>query len=225
MKETVLKLENIYKIYKMGTEKLVALDDVSITVNKGDFVSILGPSGSGKSTLLHIIGLLDEPSEGKIYVDGIETSKMSETEKAKIRNIKIGFVFQNFNLVPTITVKDNVALPCIIGEGMEEEKATKKAVLVLEKLGLGNRLNHYPSELSGGQRQRVAIARALVNDPEIVMADEPTGNLDTRTGHEVLEVLRKLNQEGRTILIITHDQEVAKLTKRTIEIRDGKAYN
>ncbi|MFA6530314.1 MAG: ABC transporter ATP-binding protein [Candidatus Micrarchaeia archaeon] len=216
-----LHLENVDKVYTVGGEKFYALDSLNLSVKKCDFSSLLGPSGSGKSTLLHIIGLLDRPSGGRVMIDGIDTSKMSPNERARIRGKKVGFVFQSFNLIPSLTSIENVKLPLVIS-GVGEPERTAKAKKILAQLGMADRLNHYPNQLSGGQKQRVAIARALVNDPEIILADEPTGNLDSKSGKEVLEILKKLHEEGRTIIIITHDESITKLTKKTLRIRDGK---
>lgn len=217
----VMKLENVTKTYTMGEGiKVHALRGVTMRICKNDFAAILGPSGSGKSTLLHVMGLLDTPSSGKRYVDGIETSTMSEDEQARIRGEKIGFVFQTFNLISSLTALENVELPMMLREG-DGAKRRKRAAELLEQVGLGDRLDHLPGQLSGGQRQRVAIARALVNDPEILLADEPTGNLDSQTGHEVLSIFKKLHKEGRTIIIITHDRYVAEQAKRMLKLMDG----
>ncbi len=221
MKE-VMKLENVTKTYIMGEDiKVHALQGVTMKICDNDFAAILGPSGSGKSTLLHVMGLLDTPSTGKRYIDGIETSTMSEDEQAKIRGEKIGFVFQTFNLIPSLTALENVELPMMLKEG-DGYKRKKRAADLLTQVGLGDRLDHLPGQLSGGQRQRVAIARALANNPEIILADEPTGNLDSKTGHEVLGIFKKLHKEGRTIIIITHDAYVAEQAKRMLKLMDGK---
>ena len=217
----ILKLENVSKIYERGTERIYALDTVNILIEKGAFLSVVGPSGSGKSTLLHIFGLLDEPSAGKVYVDGMDIAGIDENARSKLRGEKIGFVFQTFNLISTLTVLDNVALPAIVYNA-DENAAHEKARRILERIGMGDRLHHYPGQLSGGQRQRVAIARALVNNPGIILADEPTGNLDSKTGEEVIQLFRELNSEGKTIIIITHDANIAKKTEKRIRIMDGK---
>jgi putative ABC transport system ATP-binding protein len=217
----LMELDKVCKIYPMGEEKLFALNNISITIHKGEFSSILGPSGSGKSTLLNVLGLLDEPSTGKIILDGVDTTKLTEDKRAYFRGEKIGFIFQMFNLIPSLTVLENVVLPAIIYEE-DPAKAEEKALSVLEYIGMDQRLDHYPNQLSGGQRQRVAIARALINDPEIILADEPTGNLDTKTGHDVLEMFRELNENGKTVLIVTHDTSISKITEREIKIIDGK---
>jgi putative ABC transport system ATP-binding protein len=216
-----LKLENISKSYGSGHSEVRALDDANLTIYDGEFIGILGPSGSGKSTLLHIIGLLDTPSSGKVYVDGVDTTKMNSDQKAQERAEKIGFVFQFFNLVPSLSALENVELPLAI-YNVPKDVRRKKAERLLVRLGLGKRLGHLPNMLSGGERQRVAIARALVNDPEIVLADEPTGNLDSKTGIEVLKIFEELHSEGRTIVIITHDENITSLTKRVVKIMDGK---
>ncbi|MFA6213833.1 MAG: ABC transporter ATP-binding protein [Candidatus Micrarchaeia archaeon] len=219
--DDVMRLEGVCKIYEMGEDKLYALNNVDLVIKRGEFASILGPSGSGKSTLLHILGLLDEPSRGEIYLDGIEVHKLNDDERAHLRGKKIGFIFQMFNLIPSLTVLENVTLPALIYES-DPEKAQQKAVETLRQIGMGERLGHYPNQLSGGQRQRVAIARALINDPEIILADEPTGNLDTKTGHEVLAMFHDLHRQGKTMIIVTHDTNVAKITHRTIRVVDGK---
>ena len=217
----VMRLDGVSKIYEMGESKLYALSKVDLSIKKGEFSSILGPSGSGKSTLLHILGLLDEPSEGEIYLDGIEVHKLNEDERAHLRGRKIGFIFQMFNLIPSLTVLENVTLPALIRERSQAESEAK-AIDILKYIGMGDRLFHYPNQLSGGQRQRVAIARALINDPEIIFADEPTGNLDSKTGQDVLRMFHELHQKGKTIIIVTHDINVAKITHRTIKVVDGK---
>jgi putative ABC transport system ATP-binding protein len=220
----LMRLEKVCKIYQMGEDKLFALSNVDLEIYRGEFSSILGPSGSGKSTLLHILGLLDEPSTGKIYLDGIEVHKLNEDERARLRGKKIGFIFQMFNLIPSLTVLENVTLPALIYENSPAE-AEAKALSTLKFIGMDHRLHHYPNQLSGGQRQRVAIARALINDPEIIFADEPTGNLDTKTGKDVLDMFRDLHLRGKTIIIVTHDVGITKLTERTIRIVDGKVVS
>jgi len=219
--EPIMRLENVSKVYRMGEEKVYALNGINLDIHEGDLASVLGPSGSGKSTLLNMLGLLDPPSAGSIFLDGIETTKLSEKGLAAVRGKKIGFIFQMFNLIPSLNVIQNVMLPAVIYES-DPVKTRQKATEILEKLGMGERLEHFPNQLSGGQRQRVAVARSLINDPEIILADEPTGNLDSKTGAEVLGMFKKLNEEGKTIIIVTHDLHVAKITKRTIQVVDGK---
>lgn len=216
-----IRLEQVNKVYHTGNEDFYALKDICLTIHKGDFISIVGPSGSGKSTLLHMVGLLDSPTTGKVYIDGVEVSRMSRNERSRVRGRKIGFVFQSFNLIPSLSALENVALPMLI-QGVSSGKREARAKKVLEDLGMGEKLANRPNQLSGGQKQRVAIARALVNDPEIVLADEPTGNLDSKTGKEVLQILSELHHAGRTIAIITHDESITRVTHETIRIRDGR---
>lgn len=221
MKKEVIRLKDIKKSYKMGKDITVeALRGVNLTVHQGDLMSILGPSGSGKSTLLHMMGILDSPTSGERYIDAIDTTKMSEDEQARIRGRKIGFIFQTFNLVPSLTALENVELPLMLCQGKCKDRKAKAAELLTD-VGLGDRLSHLPGELSGGQRQRVAIARALVNDPELVLADEPTGNLDSKTGNDILDILKGLHKKGRTVVIITHDEYITKVTKRVVHLKDG----
>jgi putative ABC transport system ATP-binding protein len=217
----VLRLEDITKVYHMGEGiEVHALRGVNLKIFENDFITVIGPSGSGKSTLLHVLGLLDSPTTGKRYVDGVDTTEMNDDEQARVRGAKIGFIFQTFNLIPSLTALENVELPLFLCDMYPHERKERSKRL-LEKMGLGDRIDHRPGQLSGGQRQRVAIARALVNDPQVVLADEPTGNLDSKTGHEVLEVLKELHEEGRTIVIITHDEYIAKVTERTVRLKDG----
>ncbi|MBO8140492.1 MAG: ABC transporter ATP-binding protein, partial [Thermosipho sp. (in: Bacteria)] len=197
------------------------LDDVSFKINSGEFVIIMGPSGSGKSTTLHIMGCLDKPTDGSVYIDGVDVSNLKDKELAKIRGEKIGFVFQQFNLLPRLTAIENVELPMIY-RGIPHQKRKKRAKELLELVGLGDRINHKPTQLSGGQMQRVAIARALANEPSYILADEPTGNLDSKSGKGILEIFEKLNKEGMTVVIVTHDPELELLGNHLIYLRDGK---
>jgi putative ABC transport system ATP-binding protein len=220
----LVELRNVSKIYHLGEEEIRALDDVTLDIDEGEFISIIGPSGSGKSTLMHILGCLDSPSKGTIKLDGVMIQDASQRQLASIRNQKIGFVFQFFNLLPKLNVLQNVELPMIYS-GISGRERKERAMHSLESVGLANRSKHRPSQLSGGQQQRAAIARALVNSPRIVFADEPTGNLDSHTGDAILQLFRTLSQQGRTIVLVTHDPEIAAVTPRRIEIRDGKIAN
>lgn len=217
----MVDLRNVTKAYVMGGKKIYALNTISLKILKGEFFTIMGPSGSGKSTLMHIIGCLDRPTKGKVIIDGIDASKASEGKLAAIRNKKIGFVFQTFNLMPRMSALNNVALPMVFA-GVPKAKREKRARQILEKVGLKKRISHMPSELSGGERQRVAIARALVNSPSIILADEPTGNLDTSTSEEIMGILQNLNRGGKTIVMVTHDMLMADYGKRVVRMRDGR---
>jgi putative ABC transport system ATP-binding protein len=217
----LIELRNVTKIYRLGGEEIRALDDVSLDIESGEFISIIGPSGSGKSTLMHILGCLDSPTSGAIKLDGVSIHDVSPRELAAIRNKKIGFVFQFFNLLPKLNVLQNVELPMVYS-GLLARDRRDHAMQALKLVEMENRAKHRPMQLSGGQQQRAAIARALVNNPKIIFADEPTGNLDSHTGEVILELFRKLSQEGRTIALVTHDPEIAAVTPRRIEIRDGK---
>jgi len=217
----LVELRNVSKIYHLGGEEIRALDDVSLDIEGGEFISIIGPSGSGKSTLMHVLGCLDSPSKGTIRLDGTMIENASQRELAHIRNQKIGFVFQFFNLLPKLNVLQNVELPMIYS-GVSSRERRERALHALKIVDMENRAKHRPMQLSGGQQQRTAIARALVNSPRIVFADEPTGNLDSHTGEVILQLFQKLCQEGRTIALVTHDPEIAAVTPRRIEIRDGK---
>src|SRR3974390_282778 len=220
----LVELRNVSKIYRLGEEEIRALDDVTLDIDEGELISIIGPSGSGKSTLMHILGCLDSPSKGTIRLDGTMIQNASARELAAIRNRKIGFVFQFFNLLPKLNVVQNVELPMIYS-GISSRERRERAMAALESVGMANRAKHRPSQVSGGQQQRAAIARALVNGPRIVFADEPTGNLDSHTGEAILLLFRKLSEEGRTIVLATHDPEIAAVTPRRIEIRDGKIHS
>ena len=222
MKESVIKLENVWKIYKMGDVEVNALQGLNLDVKKGEFVAIMGPSGSGKSTAVNMIGCLDIPTKGKVMLEHHDISELTESKLAQIRGRKIGFIFQQFNLIPTLTALENVMLPMIF-QGIDEKERINRASKLLELVDLGDRINHKPTELSGGQQQRVAIARALANNPEVILADEPTGNLDSKTGAIVLEFLRKLHEdESKTIIMVTHDQNLSKIAERTEFLKDGK---
>ncbi len=216
----MINLKDITKTYDMGSVQVQVLRGITLNVAKGEFISIIGPSGSGKSTLMNIIGCLDVPTTGEYYLDGKEISTYNEKQLSKIRNEKIGFVFQKFNLLPKLTAYENVELP-LVYRGMPHKERKQKTLDALEKVGLTDRMNHNPTELSGGQQQRVAIARALAGDPSILLADEPTGNLDSKSGSDVMNLINQLSKEGKTIVLITHDNEIAKVAKRTITIKDG----
>jgi putative ABC transport system ATP-binding protein len=216
----IIETTQIQKTYRMGMEEIQALKSVSITINKGEYVAFMGPSGSGKSTLMNIIGCLDTPTAGTYILADKDVSDMSENELAEIRNKEIGFVFQTFNLLPRATCLENVALPLIYA-GMNKADRSEKAFKALQSVGLDDRVNHRPNELSGGQRQRVAIARALVNDPSIILADEPTGNLDSKTSYGIMELFDELHQKGNTIIMVTHEDDIAHYAHRIVRLRDG----
>jgi len=217
----MIKINNLSKEYKTGNISVKALTEVTINIKTGEFVAIMGPSGSGKSTLMNILGCLDRPTGGEYELDGEKIETLNQIQLASIRNKKIGFVFQSFNLLPRISALKNVELPMMYA-GVSLKERREKALEALNRVGLADRVDHKPNELSGGQKQRVAIARALVNTPAIILADEPTGNLDTKSGNEIMEIFQQLNGEGATIVLVTHEREIAALTKRTITFRDGK---
>lgn len=216
-----ISLTGVTKVYQMGDQQVHALAGVSLQIMAGDFAAIMGPSGSGKSTLMNILGCLDRPSSGSYCLDNQEVAALTDDQLAKTRNKKIGFVFQNFNLLPRMSALQNVALPLVYGNVAKSDRLTRAAA-ALALVGLGNRLDHKPNELSGGQRQRVAIARALINDPTIIMADEPTGNLDSKSGEEIMDIFNELNTQGRTVILVTHEPEIADHAKRIILVRDGQ---
>ena len=217
----VIRLVDIVKSYIMGDSVVHALDHVNVQIGEGEFTSIMGPSGSGKSTMMNILGCLDRPTSGHYFLRGRDIAGYNDDELAHTRNAEIGFVFQNFNLLPKLTAQVNVALPLVYA-GINEEERMMRAARALEAVGLGNRLDHKPNEMSGGQRQRVAIARALVNNPAIIMADEPTGNLDTKSSYEIMDIFKAMNDEGKTIVMVTHEPDIAQQTKRILVMRDGK---
>jgi len=216
----MLEIKKIKKIYQMGKVKVEALRGISFCINKGEFVAIMGPSGSGKSTLMHIIGCLDQPTEGNFIIGGEDVSKLNDDRLAEIRNKRIGFVFQQFNLLSRTSILHNVEIPLIYA-GLKAKPRRELAKQALESVGLGDRVKHKPNEISGGEKQRAAIARALVNNPLIVLADEPTGNLDTKTGEEIMKIFYKLHQQGNTVIMVTHEAEVARHARRIIHLRDG----
>lgn len=220
MSQEVINIQSLSKIYVMGAQKLKALNNLSLTINKNEYVALMGPSGSGKSTLMNILGCLDSPTSGTYHLNGINVSKMGDNDLAIVRNKEIGFIFQTFNLLPRLSALDNVAMPLVYA-GVNKKKRTEKAIIALEKVGLGDRMTHKPNELSGGQRQRVAIARAIVNDPAIILADEPTGNLDTKTSIEIMSIFNSMYQAGNTIILVTHEPDIAEYAHRIIKLRDG----
>ena len=221
-KKPIIRLKNVTKTYRMGNVDVNAVKGVSLDISQGEFVAVTGPSGSGKSTLMNMIGCLDYPTKGNIYLDGQDISTLEESDLAQIRGKKIGFVFQTFNLIPILSAVENVSLPMIF-QGVPKEKRLKRAAELLKIVGLKERIHHKPNELSGGEMQRVAIARSLANDPEVILADEPTGNLDSANGKIIMETLRNLNKkEKKTIIMVTHDQNLMKYAKRIIRIRDGQ---
>ena len=216
----VIRIENLTRFYTIGEETVRALNGINLSIQKNEYVALMGPSGSGKSTLMNIIGCLDTPTSGEYFLNGPNVAQLSDSELAAIRNKEIGFVFQTFNLLPRLTALQNVALPLVYA-GIPEAERLKKAKEVLEQVGLGDRIKHRPNELSGGQRQRVAVARALVNHPSIILADEPTGNLDTKTSEEIMQLLDIIHQAGNTIVLVTHEEGIALRAKRVVRMRDG----
>lgn len=216
----MIELRSLVRKFTLGDETVMAVNNVDLTVNRGDFISVVGPSGSGKSTLMNILGLLDRADEGTYLFDGMDVTTLSDDKQAEIRNNKIGFVFQSFFLLPKLDATENVMVP-LLYRGIDEKLARSKANEVLEKMGLGDRTDHLPSELSGGQQQRVAIARALVGEPELILADEPTGALDSKSGRDIVTLLKDLNEKGQTIILITHDMNIAREAKRIVSITDG----
>jgi putative ABC transport system ATP-binding protein len=220
MGKTIISVKDLRKTYVMGADTINALKSVSIDISKNEYVALMGPSGSGKSTLMNLLGCLDTPSSGSYVLNNIDVSQMTDSELAEVRNKEIGFVFQTFNLLPRMSSLENVALPLVYA-GMNKEKRLEKAQKALESVGLGDRVMHKPNELSGGQRQRVAVARALVNDPAIILADEPTGNLDTKTSIEIMGLFQKIHQQGNTVILVTHEPDIAQHAHRIIRLRDG----
>jgi putative ABC transport system ATP-binding protein len=217
----LIDIRDITKVYEMGEEKVHALSGVSLGVERGEYVAIMGPSGSGKSTLMNLVGCLDTPSAGSYILNGKEVARMTDDELAAIRNQEIGFVFQTFNLLPRTSAVQQVELPLVYG-GLSRKERRERAVRALKAVGLGDRMNHTPNEMSGGQRQRVAIARALINDPSILLADEPTGNLDSQTGAEIMALFDELNSKGNTIVLVTHEEDIAAHARRIVRLKDGK---
>ena len=224
MSNHLIEVKNVYKIYNPGENEVRALDGISVTIDHGEFVAIVGHSGSGKSTFMNMLGCLDTPTSWDYYLDGVNVAGMTDDELSDIRNKQIGFIFQGFNLIPSLTAQENVELP-LVYRGMPAEQRRQLAEEALTRVGMEHRMSHRPSELSGGQQQRVAIARAIAARPPIIMADEPTGNLDTRSGEDVMKILHELNEEGRTIVLITHDNDIARQATRAIRIIDGKVVS
>lgn len=217
----LIKLQNVHKIYHLDGVEVSAINGISLSINQGDFVALIGPSGSGKSTAMNLVGCLDTATKGDIFLGKHNIQNLSESDLAQVRGKQIGFIFQTFNLIPSLNALDNVALPMMFQNVSRTVRKTK-AQKLLEQVGLANRMHHLPNQLSGGQRQRVAIARALVNDPEIILADEPTGNLDTKTGEEIMKLLKDLNKQGKTIILVTHNPDLTKLANKIIKLKDGR---
>lgn len=218
---SLLKLEDVSKTYQMGKVQIEVLKNINVAIKSGEYVSIMGPSGSGKSTMMNLIGALDRPSSGKVIINNVDISRLSDDQLAKLRQKTVGFVFQQFNLIPRLTIVENVELPMWFA-GFSKKKRLKRAKELLVQVGLGDRLKHKANELSGGQMQRVAIARALANNPDIILADEPTGNLDSKSGEEISKILHTLNDEGKTIIMVTHEQRLAEMANRIIKLKDGE---
>ena len=218
MNDSIVELKSITKTYHMGPVEIRAVDNIDLQIEKGSFCSIAGSSGAGKSTLLHIIGCLDSPSSGEVNISGQDVRQMKDSELTKFRKENVGFVFQFFNLIPTLTAKENVLVPAMFDKDQKLERAKE----LLAKVGMGHRMEHHPNELSGGERQRVAIARALINNPPIILADEPTGNLDSETGAEIIQLFKELNAQGKTIILVTHEKDIANFADRIVTIKDGR---
>lgn len=221
LKREIIRISGLKKIYKMGNQQVNALNGADLVIRENEYVAIMGPSGSGKSTMMNILGCLDTPTEGSYILNDTDVSKMEDSQLAEVRNKEIGFVFQSFNLLPRYTALENTALPLIYA-GFSKEEREEKARKALETVGLGERTTHRPSELSGGQRQRVAIARALINNPSIILADEPTGNLDTKTSVDIMNLFEQIHNNGNTVIVVTHEEDIARYAKRIIRLRDGK---
>ncbi len=218
--DEIIKVEDVYKIYKIGTQEVRALNGLSVSIDRNEYVALMGPSGSGKSTLMNVIGALDSPTMGHYWLNGRDVSRMRDDDLAKVRNEEIGFVFQTFNLLPRYTALENVAMPLIYAQ-MPKKERRERAEEVMVMVGLGDRMKHRPNELSGGQRQRVAVARALVNKPSIILADEPTGNLDTKTSYEIMALFDDIHQKGNTVILVTHEEDISQHAHRIVRLRDG----
>lgn len=221
MAKEIIRIEEVYKIYQIGNQVVRALNGVSTSINSNEYVALMGPSGSGKSTLMNVLGCLDVPTKGDYFLNGANVSHLIDDQLAEIRNKEIGFVFQTFNLLPRYSTLDNVALP-LVYSGIPKKRRNERAAEVLELVGLADRMNHKPNELSGGQRQRVAVARALVNNPSIILADEPTGNLDSKTSYEIMNLFNEIHAKNNTVILVTHEEDIAKYAHRIIRMRDGK---